>query len=203
MTSRRQRFRQPELQLKKSTSWEAAKDISKVTRRLDKYQNGLSGIECHYRRAARAGEAGKGFAVVAGEIKNLARQTADATNEISRKIAGAQVTTTDSVNAIEKIVGVINDINHIMTQVASAIEEQSATTQEISDNIGKAASGVNEVNDNMSQMSAVTGDVTRKITEVSQDAEALITGSRQVNDRAGELSSLMEELKQAQGKFRI
>ncbi|MGM0656050.1 MAG: methyl-accepting chemotaxis protein [Thermodesulfobacteriota bacterium] len=180
------------------------KDISKVTDTIAEIseQTNLLALNATI-EAARAGEAGKGFAVVANEIKTLAHQTAEATDEISTKISGVQSTTTDSVNAIEKIVGIINEINQIMSQVASAIEEQSTTTKEISAHISKAASGVNEVNRNMVQMSTATGDVTQKITAVSNDTESIMIGSRQVHDRSGELSRLVQALKQAQSKFVI
>src|SRR6201999_1928012 len=94
--------------------------------------------------AARAGEAGKGFAVVASEVKNLAAQTAKATEEISNQIAGVQGATKSSVSAIEGIFTTIGQINEISTTIAAAIEEQTAATAEISRNVEQAAVGTKE-----------------------------------------------------------
>jgi methyl-accepting chemotaxis protein len=91
--------------------------------------------------AARAGEAGKGFAVVANEVKELAKQTAKATEDISRKIEAIQGDTKGAVEAIAQIGKIINQINDIQNTIASAVEEQTATTSEISRNVAEAARG--------------------------------------------------------------
>jgi methyl-accepting chemotaxis protein len=96
--------------------------------------------------AARAGEAGKGFAVVANEVKELAKGTADATEEISRRIAAIQSDTTGAVSAIEQISAVISQINDIQGTIASAVEEQTATTTEIARSIQEAAGGTASMN---------------------------------------------------------
>ena len=153
--------------------------------------------------AARAGEAGKGFAVVAGEIKALAQQTAEATQQIGSRIGGVQDTTQESVTAIRDIVEIINEINGIVTTVATAVEEQSATTQEISNNVSQAAEGVNEVNENVNQTSAVAAEVTEDVHKVSQAADEMKTGSLQVNESAGELSKLAESLNEMVSRFKL
>ncbi|MBU0991130.1 MAG: cache domain-containing protein [Proteobacteria bacterium] len=153
--------------------------------------------------AARAGDAGKGFAVVAGEIKALALQTAEATREITTQIADVQLTTKESVDAIESIVAVINKINMIVTSMASAIEEQSTTTQEISNNVSQAAAGLGEVNENVNQTSAVAGEVTRDIAEVSRATNEMRSGSEQIKTSASDLSTLAEKLNQLIKWFKI
>ncbi len=182
----------------------AAGDISKVTETIANIseQTNLLALNATI-EAARAGEAGKGFAVVAGEIKALALQTSQATNEINAKISDVQTTTAHSVAAIKEIVGVINEINEIMTTVAGAIEEQSVTTREISKNVSQAASGVNEANNSINQISVSTAEVTGNISQVSQDAEQMSAGSSQVNESAKDMSKLAEDLKRMLGQFKI
>ena len=99
--------------------------------------------------AARAGEAGKGFAVVANEVKELAKQTAKATEDISRKIEAIQGDTKGAVEAIAQIGTIINQINDIQNTIASAVEEQTATTSEISRNVAEAAKGSSEIAQNI------------------------------------------------------
>ena len=103
--------------------------------------------------AARAGDAGKGFAVVASEVKNLANQTAKATDEIGGQVTSIQEATKLSVKANEEITEIISSINEITSSVASAVEEQGAATQEIARNVEQAASGTAEVSSTMSQVS--------------------------------------------------
>src|SRR3546814_392092 len=95
--------------------------------------------------AARAGEAGKGFAVVAAEVKNLANETAKATDEITGQISGIQQATREAVAAIQSIGQTIGQINEIATTIASAVEEQGAATQEIARNVQQASAGTSEV----------------------------------------------------------
>jgi len=102
--------------------------------------------------AARAGEAGKGFAVVANEVKELAKQTAMATEEISGKIASIQANTAGAVNAIGEISAIIGEISDIQHTIASAVEEQTATTNEISRNISEAARGSTEIAENIASV---------------------------------------------------
>ena len=95
--------------------------------------------------AARAGEAGKGFAVVANEVKELAKETAKATEDISRKIDAIQGDTAEAVKAIKEIRGIIGQVNDIATTIASAVEEQTATTNEIGRNVAEAAQGDGDI----------------------------------------------------------
>lgn len=182
----------------------AALEISKVTEVINEIseQTNLLALNATI-EAARAGEAGKGFAVVAGEIKDLARQTADATGEIRKKIDGIQTSTASTVEEIEQITKVINDVNEIITTIASAIEEQSATTSEISGNVAQAAHGISEVSDSISQSSAVSEEIAKDITDVSASAEGMSGASTQVHDNAKELAELASRLKQMTGTFKI
>ncbi len=182
----------------------AATEISKVTETIADIseQTNLLALNATI-EAARAGEAGKGFAVVAGEIKELAKQTANATDEIGQKIGEVQASTSESVEAIKVIVEIIDDINTIVTSVATAIEEQSATTQEISNNVSQAATGVQEVNENVNQTSTVAADVTEDVHQVSRSADEITAGTLQINESATELSKLAESLNEMIGRFKL
>lgn len=193
-----------QVSLKVDDLGKAASEISKVTETIADIseQTNLLALNATI-EAARAGEAGKGFAVVAAEIKVLAQQTADATNEISNKIADVQGTTGESVAAIESIVGIISEINDIVTTVATAIEEQSATTQEIASNVAQAAQGVENVSASVSQTSVMAGEITKDITEVSQATGEMNEGSRQIHLSASELSKLAETLNEMVSRFQL
>jgi len=153
--------------------------------------------------AARAGEAGRGFAVVANEIKELANQTAEATDEIRSKISGIQGATDKTVARIREITGVITDIDAIVTTIAAAVEEQSATTRDIAQNIGQASQGLDEVNVNVSQTSSVAGEIASQISEVNASATEMNHNGETVRLHAEELRALAEQLKGLVQMFRI
>lgn len=132
--------------------------------------------------AARAGEAGKGFAVVANEVKELAKQTAAATEDISGKIEAIQTDTKGAVTAIAQIATVITQINDFANTIASAVEEQSATTNEIARNASEAAKGSTEISKN--------------IANVSQAAKNTTEGANNTLNAATELARLAADLKQ-------
>ena len=130
--------------------------------------------------AARAGDAGKGFAVVASEVKNLANQTAKATEEISSQIGGIQNATQEAVEAIGSIGSTINQMNEIASAIAAAVEEQGAATQEIARNVEQAAAGTTEVASTIQQVNQAadetgksSGDMLSAAGELSQQAELL------------------------------
>jgi methyl-accepting chemotaxis protein len=139
--------------------------------------------------AARAGEAGKGFAVVANEVKDLANQTAKATEEISGKIGAIQTDTENSVSAIAEISEVINKINDISNTIASAVEEQTATTAEIGRNVSEAAKG--------------TAEIAQNITGVAQAAQSTTQGATDTQNASGELSKMASELQSLVGQFKV
>jgi methyl-accepting chemotaxis protein len=123
--------------------------------------------------AARAGEAGRGFAVVASEVKQLASQTAKATDEIGTQIAGMQAATQDSVAAIKEIGGTIGRISEIASTIAAAVEEQGAATQEIARNVGEAAKGTQQVAANITDVNRGAGETGSASAQVLSSAQSL------------------------------
>ena len=123
--------------------------------------------------AARAGEAGKGFAVVAAEVKNLANQTAQATEDIAQQIAGMQSVTGDAVGAIKGIGETIGRINEIATTVASAVEEQGAATREIARNVQQANEGTQVVSSNVAEVTRAASETGQAASDVLTAADAL------------------------------
>jgi methyl-accepting chemotaxis protein len=138
--------------------------------------------------AARAGEAGKGFAVVANEVKELAKETAKATEDISRKIEAIQGDTKGAVEAIGQISGIINQINDISNTIASAVEEQTATTNEIARNVQEGAKGGSQVAEN--------------IVAVAQAAKSTTQGANDTQTAAGELARTAAELQKVLTQFK-
>ena len=132
--------------------------------------------------AARAGDAGKGFAVVAGEVKNLANQTARATDEISAQIGAVQAATAQAVSAIGSIVTRIQEINEIAAAIASAVEEQSAATAEIARNVQQAASGTHEVSSNIVGVTRAAGETGSAAGDVLSSSQTLSKGADQLRE---------------------
>lgn len=153
--------------------------------------------------AARAGEAGKGFAVVANEIKDLAKQTSDATLDIKNRIEDIQKSSTSSLGSIEEISTVITDVNDIVSTIATAVEEQSSATREIARNIGQASSGMDDVNSNVTESSAVSAEIAQDITGVHDASEEIAERSNQVKLSAEALSELAGRLGGMVGRFKV
>jgi methyl-accepting chemotaxis protein len=130
--------------------------------------------------AARAGEAGKGFAVVANEVKELAKETAKATEDISRKIEAIQTDTKAAVEAIASISAVINQINDISGTIATAVEEQNATTNEMSRNVSEAAHGSGEITSNIAGVAEAAQGTTRGATDTQKASQQLVETSNQL-----------------------
>ncbi|MAZ31820.1 MAG: chemotaxis protein [Thalassospira sp.] len=123
--------------------------------------------------AARAGDAGKGFAVVASEVKNLANQTARATEDISAQINGIQQATRSAVDAIDEIVRMITDISERASEVAAAVEQQTVATSEISQNVEQAAAATSEISAAMQGVSGAVSDTNAAAGDVRGSAENL------------------------------
>ena len=139
--------------------------------------------------AARAGEAGKGFAVVANEVKELAKQTASATEDISQKIEAIQGDTRGAVEAIGQITTIINQINDIQGTIASAVEEQTATTNEIARNVNQAAER--------------SSGIALNITSVAKTAQSTSNGAAKTQKSATELSKTAGDLHELVNQFKF
>jgi len=137
--------------------------------------------------AARAGEAGKGFAVVASEVKNLANQTAKATEDIGNQVGAIQDATQESVDAIQGIGKIVNEVSDIATSIAAAVDEQRGATLEIARNTEQAASGTDQVTSNIGQVTEAAGETGESASQVLQ--------------AAGELSQQAELMRTEVGKF--
>ncbi len=153
--------------------------------------------------AARAGEAGKGFAVVANEIKELAKQTSDATMEIKTKVEGIQQSTQGTVKGIESISATINRVHEIVAVISTSVEEQLATTSEISENISQASTGIVEVNENVAQSAAVVSSIASDIGEVNIAAHKMADNSDEVNKNGRDMRNLAEELNKLVMTFKV
>lgn len=152
--------------------------------------------------AASAGEAGRGFAVVANEVKELAKQTATATEEIQKQIADMQHNTDQALSAIEHIVKVIGEINTISANIATSVNEQTNATNEISRSVSEVAQGSTEVSRNIQEAATAAMEVSRNIqeavagtNEVSRSISRIATGANEISTSAGEVAHSMNEVR--------
>ena len=182
----------------------AAREIGKVVETITEISSQVDLLALNATiEAARAGDAGKGFAVVAGEIKELARQTAEASGEIKNRVEGIQSNTDGTVNQINDVSEVVNEINTIVATIASAVEEQSATTREIVGNVSQASVGLSEVNENVAQSSQVSGEIARDISEVTRSSTDISSSCKEVNVSSEALAALADKLNQMVKKFKV
>ncbi len=197
---------------------ESAREIGNVTEVIKRIaeQTNLLALNATI-EAAGAGEAGKGFAVVANEIKELANQSAQAADDITKRIEGVQTNTGTAVEVINEVSEVINEIGTSVTSIAIAVEEQSKAANEISSNVLQASSGATNIANSISEVAKGTSDVSNNSGEaakgandvsssigtVQKVAEDTGSGAKQINVSSEELAQLSGELQHMVSKFII
>lgn len=181
----------------------SAKDIGKVTEAISgiSSQTNLLALNATI-EAARAGEAGRGFAVVANEIKELAKQTADATDDIKVKISGIQNVAGNAVQDMDEIVLAIRELSSFVSSIASAIEQQSSVTRELAANIAEATGGVQDTNTLASEMSQASETIATDIAGVDAVAVVIRSGCQELQNSVGGLSRLAGQLQTLMGSFK-
>ena len=153
--------------------------------------------------AARAGDAGKGFAVVATEVKELAKQTTDATEDISKRIAAIQNSTGEAVKSIGEISTAVKNVNEVSRTIATAVDEQSSTTREIASNVAQVATAAETVSKGVTESASASGEITKNISGVDTAAKQTSQGAAQTQTAGKELSQLAEELQGLVGQFKV
>ena len=183
---------------------QAAEAIGQVTETINDIssQTNLLALNATI-EAARAGEAGKGFAVVAGEIKELARQTALATEDIKQRISGVQRSAGGAVADIDKITVVIGEVGTLVSDIAAAIEQQAAITRGVVDNIAQASLGVQDANKQVSQTAVVSQEIAKEIAAINVVVAGLRESGSQVQSNSGELAQLAGQLRSLVGQFKV
>ena len=183
---------------------QAAREVGKVTESITQIssQTNLLALNATI-EAARAGAAGKGFAVVANEIKELARQTAAATEDIKLKVLGVQNSTGGAIADIEKITGITNEVGTLVSCIATAIEQQAVVTKDIAGNIAQASAGVREATEQVSQTATVSQTIAQDIARVNAEVGDIREGGQQVQASAAELSRLADQLAALVGQFKV
>jgi methyl-accepting chemotaxis protein len=153
--------------------------------------------------AASAGEAGKGFAVVANEVKELAKQTAVATEEIGAQIEGMRDNTANAVSSIDTIVQIIAEINTISHTIASAVEQQSATIDEIAMSVGNSSKGASEIASNVQSASTAANEITLNILDINKATQNTAAGATETNASAAELARMADQLQKIVNQFKV
>ncbi|MDR3630983.1 MAG: methyl-accepting chemotaxis protein [Desulfocapsaceae bacterium] len=182
----------------------AAKEVGKVADVIVNIANQTNLLSLNATiEAARAGDAGKGFAVVANEVKELASQTNQATEDIRQKITAIQQSSDMTITAINEISQVINNINSIVVVIAGAVEEQAVTTAQITQDIGSVSTGIEDMNRHVTSATEIMGSVSEDIGVVNVTSNQVQNGSAQIKQSAADLKNLAEELQSLVGKFSL
>lgn len=153
--------------------------------------------------AARAGDAGKGFAVVATEVKELARQTSEATDDIARRIKAIQESTGEAIRAIGEIEGVIRNVSEVSRSIAAAVSQQQQTTQEIARTVNETTSAVQSVSRGISETAVACQEITRNMVRVDQAARETASGASLTRCAGDELHTIADELQGLVSQFAV
>jgi methyl-accepting chemotaxis protein len=183
---------------------ESARQIGKIVELINQIaeQTNLLALNATI-EAASAGEAGRGFAVVANEVKELARQSAAATDDIRRQVSLIQENTANSMEAIDDVASVIEQVSQIASSIAAAVEEQSATTSEIVRSLHGVTSSTKTLSENVQSASSGASEVSRNIHGVSQAASDSAKGAARITGSAGELTLLAGSLREIVTRFKL
>jgi methyl-accepting chemotaxis protein len=183
---------------------DSARQIGKIVELINRIaeQTNLLALNATI-EAASAGEAGRGFAVVANEVKELARQSAAATEDIRRQVNLIQENTANSMGAIDDVAKVIEQVSQIAGSIAASVEEQSATTSEIVRSLHNVTSSTKTLSENVKNAASGADEVSRNINGVSQAASESAKGASRISSSAGELSHLAGSLVQLVNRFKL
>jgi methyl-accepting chemotaxis protein len=182
----------------------AAREITKVLETITDISKQVDLLALNATiEAARAGDAGKGFAVVANEIKDLANQTAQATDQIKERIESIQTTTKATVSVIESISKVVGENSEVVNTIATAVEEQSVTAQEISKNVAQISMSIQDVNNNVAESSQVSHMIAQEIAEMNSSSSRMNESANQVNQNANSLDFLAKSLNKLVSSYKF
>jgi len=183
---------------------ESARQIGKVVELINRIaeQTNLLALNATI-EAASAGEAGRGFAVVANEVKELARQSAAATEDIRKQVSLIQSNTGASIKSLDEVGKIIEQVSQISSSIAAAVEEQSATTSEIVGTIHGVSTATGTLLQNVQQTAEGAAEVARNIAGVSTAADDGAKGAALISSSANELNALSSKLNQIVSKFKI
>ncbi len=183
---------------------DAAEEIGKVTEVIQNIaeQTNLLALNATI-EAARAGEAGKGFSVVAAEVKDLAQQTAEATEDIRSRINGIQSTAGEAVTSIKEITSVINDVNDVSRTIAAAVEEQSITTKDIAQNVNQVSSAVEVVASGIKESAQASHEINVSINSVEGVAKKTAGAANEAKSSGERVDELSRSIRDLVSEFRV